>query len=36
MRVREAEIGTHDQYVAGEISDHVPLFVDYEIARRSA
>jgi len=36
MRVREAEIGTHDQYVAGEISDHVPLVVDYEIARRSA
>ncbi|MFN3512582.1 MAG: endonuclease/exonuclease/phosphatase family protein [Phenylobacterium sp.] len=35
MRVRKAEIGTHEQYVAGEMSDHVPLVVDYEITRRS-
>jgi len=36
MRVRKAEIGTHQQYVAGEISDHVPLVVDYAITARSA
>jgi hypothetical protein len=31
MRVGEAEIGTHEKYVAGRISDHVPLIVDYEV-----
>lgn len=36
MRVREAEIGTPQQYVTGRISDHVPLVVDFEVEHRNA
>ena len=32
MRTDAVTLGTFEQYVRGEISDHVPLIVDYTIA----